>query len=71
VTVLSGTFHIGMGDKLDETKGTALKAGGFAQAPKTMHHYAWFTEDTIIQVHGIGPQGLTYVNPADDPRKSN
>ena len=71
VTVLSGTFHIGMGDKLDESKGTALKAGGFAQAPKGMHHYAWFTEDSVIQVHGMGPQGLTYVNPADDPRKSN
>jgi quercetin dioxygenase-like cupin family protein len=57
VTVLSGTFNIGMGDKLDETKGTALKAGGFAQAPKGMQHYAWFTEDTIIQVHGMGAPG--------------
>jgi hypothetical protein len=30
---------------------------------------AWFTEETVLQLHGIGPQGVTYVNPADDPRK--
>jgi quercetin dioxygenase-like cupin family protein len=71
VTVISGTFHIGMGDKLDEKKGDTLKAGGFSLQPKGMAHYAWFTEDTVIQVHGMGPGGITYVNPSDDPRKSN
>jgi quercetin dioxygenase-like cupin family protein len=71
VTVLSGTFNIGMGGTVDETKGTALKAGGFAKAAKGMQHYAWFTEDSVIQLHGLGPSGITYVNPADDPRKSN
>jgi hypothetical protein len=71
VTVISGTFNIGMGDKLDEKKGDTLKAGGFSLQPKGMAHYAWFTEETIIQVHGMGPTGITYVNPSDDPRKSN
>jgi quercetin dioxygenase-like cupin family protein len=71
VTVISGTFNIGMGGTFNDKTGHALKAGGFAKAPKDMQHYAWFTEDTIIQVHGMGPQGITYVNPADDPRKSN
>jgi quercetin dioxygenase-like cupin family protein len=71
VTVISGTFHIAMGDKFEESKGTALKAGGFFKAPRGMAHYAWFTESTVFQVHGIGPWGITYVNPADDPRKSN
>ena len=71
VTVISGTFNIGMGDKLDEKKGDAVKAGGFSLQPKGMVHYAWFTEETIIQVHGMGPGGITYVNPSDDPRKSN
>jgi len=71
VTVLSGTFNVGMGGKLDETKGTALKAGGFFTAAKGMQHYAWFTEDSVIQLHGMGPATLVYVNPADDPRKSN
>ena len=71
VTVISGTFNIAMGDKFDESKGTALKAGGFFKAPRGMAHYAWFTEPTVIQFHGVGPTGFTYVNPADDPRKSN
>src|SRR6266567_4459291 len=71
VTVLSGTFNFGMGEKFDEAKGTALKPGGYFKASKGMAHYAWFTEPTIIQVHGVGPTGINYINPADDPRKSN
>jgi len=69
VTVVSGTFHIGMGDKLDEESGIELHAGGFGVAPAHMNHYAWATGDeTVVQVHGEGPFELTYVNPADDPR---
>ena len=71
VTVISGTFNIGMGGTFNDKNGSALKAGGFAFAPKGMQHYAWFTEDSIIQLHGMGPQGIIYVNPADDPRKGN
>jgi quercetin dioxygenase-like cupin family protein len=71
VTVISGTFRVGMGDKLDDAKGETLKAGGFFHAPKGMPHYAMFPEETVIQNHGIGPSGINYVNPADDPRKSN
>ena len=70
-TVLSGTFHIGMGGTFDDKKGQTLKTGGFTKVIKGMQHYAWFTEETIIQVHGMGPQGIAYVNPADDPRKGN
>lgn len=69
VTVLFGSFNIETGDKLDETKGTRIDAGGYSFVMKGMNHYAWFTEDTVIQLHGMGPQGVTYVNPADDPRK--
>ncbi len=68
VTVLSGNFHIGMGDKLDQAGGQELRAGGFAEAPAGMNHYAWTTSETVIQVHGQGPFAVTYVNPADDPR---
>ena len=71
VTVLSGTANIGTGDKLDEKKGEAIKAGGFLHMPKGMPHYAWFTEETIIQSNGVVPTGITYINPADDPRKTN
>ena len=69
VTVLSGSFNIGTGDMLDEGKGLKVRAGGYSFVAKGMTHYAWFTEETVLQLHGMGPQGVTYVNPADDPRK--
>ena len=69
VTVISGTFNMGAGDTLDTSKTKALSAGSVAiMQPKT-HHFAWTQEETIVQVHGVGPWAITYVNPADDPRK--
>ena len=67
VTVVSGNFHIGMGDYLDEKKGIELTSGGHGEAPAKMNHYAWVTSTTIVQVHGQGPFAITYVNSADDP----
>ena len=69
VTVLTGEFHVGMGDKLDTDKGMLLRPGGYVEAPAKMHHYAWVTSDTIVQVAGPGPFGIIYVDPADDPSK--
>jgi anti-sigma factor ChrR (cupin superfamily) len=69
VTVLSGVFNIGMGDKLDAQKGMTLRPGGFAEAAARMNHYAWTSGETVVQVHGQGPFAITYVNPADDPSK--
>lgn len=69
VTVLSGSFNIGTGAKLDTSKGTRVTVGGYSFVAKGMQHYAWFTEDTVLQLHGMGPQGITYVDPEDDPRK--
>jgi len=71
VTVLSGSVNFGMGEKVDAAKETAVKPGGYFKASKGMAHYAAFPEPTIIQVHGVGPTGISYINPADDPRKSN
>ena len=69
VTVISGTFHFGPGDKIDEAKATALKPGSFAVFPPGHSMFGWTKEETVIQVHGVGPWGINYVNPADDPRK--
>jgi len=69
VTVLSGTFNVGMGDKLDKSKGDALGAGGFFGAAPKMRHYAWATGETVIEVSGMGPFDITYVDPKDDPAK--
>ena len=69
VTVMSGTFNIGMGDKLDRSTTKALAPGSVAiMQPKT-NHFVWTDQETIVQVHGVGPWAITYVNPADDPRK--
>jgi len=67
VTVISGTLALGMGDKLDEASMKVLPAGSYALLPAEMHHYAMAKTDVTVQVHGMGPFVLTYVNPADDP----
>ena len=69
VTVISGAFAIGMGEKFDETKMKTLPAGGYAQLPAEMRHYAMAKSATVVQVHGVGPFVLNYVNPADNPAK--
>lgn len=69
VTVISGTFHMGTGDVLDTAQGKALPVGSFALMPAQMHHFAWTTDEAIIQLHGTGPWQINYINPADDPRK--
>ncbi|MBC7790030.1 MAG: SgcJ/EcaC family oxidoreductase [Anaerolineae bacterium] len=68
VTVISGTFHLGMGERFDAGSGRALTAGSFSYMPARMPHYAWSTGETVVQLHGQGPWGITYVNAADDPR---
>lgn len=68
VTVLSGTFYYGMGDKLDVQNTRALGAGSVIVMPPKMNHFGWTREETVLQLNTIGPWGITYVNPADDPR---
>lgn len=69
VTVLSGSFAFGMGEKFDKASMKTIPAGGYALMPADMRHYAMATTEATIQVHGEGPFALTYVNPADDPSK--
>ena len=70
VTVISGTLYMGTGEKLEESKGHAMEAGSFGAIGAKTHHFAWATGDTEIQVHLMGPFAITYINPADDPRKA-
>ena len=69
VTVLSGTLHIGPGERVDEKSAAKLPAGSYTVMPKGMRHFAYTDGETEIQVSSIGPWGITYVNPSDDPRK--
>jgi hypothetical protein len=68
ITVISGTFNLGMGDKFDQAATKAMPAGTYGFWPAEMKHFAWTKGETVLQLHGIGPWSLTYVNPADDPR---
>ena len=70
VTVLSGVFFMGVGEKFDQGSGQELPAGGFVSIPPNHPHFAWVgPQETVVQVHGVGPTDLRFVNPADDPRK--
>ena len=68
VTVISGTLMYGHGDKIDRSAMSTLHAGGFTAATANMHHYVTARGATIVQVHGMGPFAITYVNPADNPQ---
>lgn len=69
ITVISGNFLVGMGDKIDTKQAMSLTQGGFATAPAQQHHWAVARTHTIVQVHAVGPFQLTYVNPSDDPTR--
>ena len=69
VTVISGTFKVGMGDVFETSKMTALPPGSFAYLDPDMHHYAMACGVVVVQVHGQSPVQFNYVNPDDDPSK--
>ena len=62
VTVISGTFNLGVGEKFDSTNGNVLPAGSFIVIQPGFAHYGWGTDETVLQLHGIGPWGLVFVN---------
>jgi quercetin dioxygenase-like cupin family protein len=70
VTVISGTMFLAMGENLDRSAAKTLPADTYAFWPAGMKHAAWFGGDTVIQLHGIGPWQINYLNPADDPRNA-
>lgn len=69
VTVLEGTLYLGMGEKWDEAAMKAYPAGSYLSIPKGHKHYAFCKEPAVIQLNSIGPWGITYLDPGDDPRK--
>jgi quercetin dioxygenase-like cupin family protein len=69
VTVLKGLLMVGKGETFSAADSKALPPGSFGRMPRGMRHFAWTKGETIIQVHGVGPFDIIYVNAADDPRK--
>jgi ketosteroid isomerase-like protein len=69
VTVMSGTFRAAMGKAWDDKALTDFAPGSYANMAATMPHYAAAKGMTVVQVHGVGPFVVNYINPADDPSK--
>ncbi|HEY3661430.1 MAG TPA: cupin domain-containing protein [Candidatus Udaeobacter sp.] len=68
VTVISGTLYLATGQALDRNGAKKLPVGSFGYWPAGMKHAGWSEGETVIQLHGVGPWQINYVNPADDPR---
>ena len=70
LTVISGSVGVGMGEQFNPAKGELVKAGSVHAVPAKTSHYLWTEkEGVILQIQFVGPGGINYVNPADDPRK--
>ncbi len=71
VTVISGTFKLGAGETADPDDVKTLEAGALFAMPPGMAHYVFTDVETVVQLNSVGPWNITYINPADDPRKTN
>jgi hypothetical protein len=68
ITVISGRLNMGLGDRLEITKGKVYSAGSYVRIPAKVHLYVWTTiEETVVQLHGIGPWALLYVDQSPAP----
>jgi hypothetical protein len=65
VTVLKGTFLVGMGESFDESKLQTMNVGNFVTLAKEMRHFAMSKGETIVQVHAMGPFKVNWVNPSE------
>jgi quercetin dioxygenase-like cupin family protein len=71
-TVISGVFYIGLGDQFDADKLQAYPPGSVIVLPGNTPHFHWARSgEYISQVTAIGPLGLEYLDPLDDPRRQN
>ena len=71
-TVISGVFYIGLGDEFDGDKLEAYPPGAVIVLPGNTSHFHWAKSgEYVAQVNAVGPLGLEYVNPKDDPRNGN
>jgi quercetin dioxygenase-like cupin family protein len=70
-TVISGVFYIGLGEQFDSEKLVAYPPGAVIVLPSGTPHFHWAKSgEYVTQISAIGPLGLDYVDPSDDPRSS-
>lgn len=68
LTLISGSFKIGMGEKFDEKSMQPMTPGSYIVLPANMAHFA--KGGGIVQIDSEGPFQINYVNPTDDPRNA-
>ena len=71
VTVLSGSLTIRAGTTVDRTSLKGQPAGTFMHLPAGMAHYLWAETESVVQLNGVGPFDVKYIDPKDDPRKGS
>jgi quercetin dioxygenase-like cupin family protein len=69
LTVIQGAILLAMGETFDRGKLRQFPVGSYAKLPKGKPHFNLYQGETIIQLHGIGPYDVLYVNPSDDPSR--
>jgi len=70
-TVLSGTFHLGFGDRFSEERLEEYPEGSVILVRAGRHHFQVAKSGEYeVQVEGNGPTALVYVDPQHDPRGS-
>lgn len=71
LTIMEGTFQIGMGKTFNASALKSLKAGSFTVMQPETPHFVQAKGNTVVQLNGVGPWKLNYINPADDPRQQS
>jgi len=66
VTILSGTFATGYGEKFNAADLKILPAGSFYTEPANVPHYIEIMEDTVLQITGMGPSGRKFLKAPDN-----
>lgn len=63
ITVLAGSFGLAENSTFDKSSGKILPAGSFYLLPPNQAHFAWSgAGGAIIQIHGVGPSGMTVLH---------
>jgi quercetin dioxygenase-like cupin family protein len=69
VTVISGRILITSGEKIDRKSAKALPPASFVHLPGGVPHYAVAEVESVVQINGVGPFDVMYLNAKDDPRQ--
>lgn len=64
LTVLSGRFYIGLGETMDRENAVAYEPGSYVAIAADVPAYMWAEEETVIQVHGVGPLATEFIEPS-------